>query len=548
MLASQRRRKRIIIPSNGHHRRLAFSASTPLPPSPTTGDASSWTHAIRSSAELGRFRHAVALYARMQRSGHHPDAFAACAALKACARLPFIPLATAIHAQLHKLGLRSHVYPQTALADFYSKLDGPDAARRVFDEMPVKNVVSWNSILSSRIRAGELEAARRVFDEMPVRDVVSWNSIIAGYAKAGDMDRAGALFHCMPEKNPASWNGMISGYINRGDLVMARELFDKMPVRSNVSWITMISGYTRNGDVDSARELFDKMERRDLYVWNAMIACYSQNGCPREALQLFNRMRKPDVGGVQPDEMTFSSVISACSQLGDLRFGLWVEEYMSYSGIELDDHLSTALIDLYSKCGGMDKAFVLFDGLKKRDIVSYSAMILGCGINGRSSDAISLFKEMLDAKITPNAVTFVGLLTAYGHAGLVEEGRRCFASMWSKHKIPPSADHYAVMVDLLGRSGRLEEAYQLIRKMPMRPHVGVWGALLLACRLHGDVELGELAAKNCFELEPEASGYYVLLANIYAEAGKWDKAKRLRKVMVEKGLTKIPGFSWVQSS
>lgn len=178
----------------------------------------------------------------------------------------------------------------------------------------------------------------------------------------------------------------------------------------------------------------------------------------------------------------------------------------------------------------MDKALVLFEGLEKRDIVSYSAMIMGCGINGRSSDAIHLFKEMLDAKITPNPVTFAGLLTAYNHAGLVEEGRRCFTSMWTNHKIPPSANHYAIMVDLLGRSGRLEEAYQLIRRMPMRPHAGVWGALLLACRLHGNVELGELAAKNCFELEPEGSGYYVLLVNIYAEAGKWDKAKRPRKM------------------
>ncbi|CAD5181660.1 unnamed protein product [Musa acuminata subsp. malaccensis] len=520
-----------------HCRLASFSSSS--------SSLSSWTQAIRSAADLGRSRRAVYLYAHMLRSGCRPDPFAAAAALKACARIPSKPLAVAIHGHLQKLGFDSHVYAQTALADLYSKLDGMEAARKIFDGMPVKNVVSWNSILSMHMRAGELEAARRVFDEMPVRDVISWNSIISGYAKAGDMDSAAELFDCMPERNPASWNGMISGYINRGDMGMAREFFEEMPVRSNVSWIAMISGYTRCGDVASAWEIFDQMEKKDLYAWNAMIACYAQNGCPREAIQSFNRMRKPD-SGVEPDEMTFSSVISACSQLGNLRFGLWIEEYMRLLGIELDDHLRTALVDLYSKCGGMDKAFELFSGFRRRDLVSYSAIILGCGINGRSNDAIKLFQKMLDEKVSPNAATFVGLLTAYNHAGLVEEGRRCFASMSKKHKVAPSVDHYAIIVDLVGRSGRLEEAYQLIRKMPMQPHVGVWGALLLASRLHGNIEFGELAARNCFKMKPEESGYYLLLAGLYAEAGKWEKAKRLRKMMEAKGLYKMPGCSWVE--
>lgn len=397
-------------------------------------------------------------------------------------------------------------------------------------------------MLSSYLRAGQLEEARRAFDGMPVRDVVTWNTLLSGYAKAGRMGRAAEIFRLMKEKNAASWTGMISGYIGNHDMAMAKKLFDEMPVRSNVSWITMISGYAKSGDVSSARKLFDEMEERDVFCWNAMISCCAQNGCPSEAIQLFNRMRKPDMN-VMPNNMTFSSVISACSQLGDLRFGSWIEEYMGCIGIELDDHLGTALVDLYSKCGCMDKAFEHFVKLNKRDLVAYSAMILGCGINGKSSEAISLFKEMVEARVQPNEVTFVGILTAYNHAGLVQEARSCFASMWSKHRVSHSGDHYAIMVDLLGRSGRLKEAYQLIRKMPMEPHVGVWGALLLACRLHGNVELGELAAKNCIELDPEATGYYVILSNIYAETGNWESAKRIRNIMSEKGLTKIPGYS-----
>ncbi|KAJ0964158.1 hypothetical protein J5N97_029280 [Dioscorea zingiberensis] len=481
----------------------------------------------------------------MHGSGHHPDPFSISAALKACARIPSRHSAAAIHAHVFKYGHCSHLYAQTALLDLYSKLEGLESAKKLFDEMLQRNIVSWNTMLSAYLRAGELEGARRVFDDMPVKDVVSWNSLVSGYARAGLMDQSLALFRQMPERNSASWNGIISAYVDAGDMGMAREVFDEMPVKSNVSWITMISGYSRSGDVDSARELFDQMEERDAFAWNAMIACYAQNGCPREALQLFNRMQKPDTN-VQPDEMTFSSAISACAQLSDMRFGLWIESYMACVGIEMDDHLGTALIDLYSKCGGVEKASELFNGLQKRDVVSYSAMILGCGINGRSTDAINLFAEMLHEQIVPNSVTFVGLLAAFKHAGLLQEARRCFATMWSEHGVKPSVDHYAIMVDLLGRSGSLDEAYQLIKEMPMKPHIGVWGALLLACRLHGNLELGEIAAQSCFELEPEASGYYVLLAHIYTEAGEWDKAKRLRTTMAKKrGLTKTPGCSWM---
>ncbi|OVA07679.1 Pentatricopeptide repeat [Macleaya cordata] len=483
----------------------------------------------------------------MHSVGPCPTTFAVSAALKSCARISEKFVGTAIHSQVYKYGFSCDVYVQTSLVDFYSKLGDIERAQKVFDEMPERNVVSWNSILYGYLKSGKLEEAKSVFDEIPMKDVVSWNSMISGYAKAGDMREASSLFEQMPERNPASWNSMISGYVDFGDIRSARRLFNEMPQRSNVSWITMISGYSKCGDVNSAQELFDQIGEKDLLSWNAMIACYAQNSQPKEALQLFNKMRKPNAN-VQPDQMTLASVISACSQLGDLRFGLWIEAYISKVGMELDDHLATALIDLYAKCGSIEKALELFNGLRGRDIIAYSAMILGLGINGKALDAIRLFEEMLDAEIRPNEVTFTGILTAYNHAGLVEEGYQCFGSMKSDHGLVPSADHYGIMVDLLGRAGRLEEAYRLVKSMPMQPHAGVWGALLLACRLHCNVELGEIAAQNCIELEPETSGYYSLLANIYASVERWDDAKRLRIMMEEKGLTKIPGCSWMEST
>lgn len=508
-------------------------------------DTFSWGCTIRFFSQHGRFKEAFSLYVQMQRLGLRPSTFAVSSALRACARVVDKIGGVSVHGQVHKYGFRTCVYVQTALVDFHSKLGEMVTARKVFDEMGDKNVVSWNSILSGYLKSGDLAEAHTVFDEIPRKDVISWNSLISGYARVGNMDQACCLFQQMPEKNSASWNSMIGGFVDCGNIESARSLFDALPQRNNVSWITMIGGYSKCGDVESARELFDQMDKNDLLSYNAMIACYAQNSQAQEAIQLFNQMLKPDVN-VQPDRKTLASVISASSQLGDSELGSLLESYMHKFGIELDDHLATAFVDFYAKCGSIDKAYELFCGIHKRDLIAYSAMILGFGINGKVVDAVNLFEEMINAHVSPNLVTYTGLLTAYNHAGMVEEGYQCFNSM-KNHGLEPSADHYGIMVDLLGRAGRLEEAYKLIRGMPMQAHAGVWGALLLACRLHQNVELGEIAAQQCFQLEPDTTGYSSLLASIYASVERWDDAKRLRKVVGEKGFSKVPGCSWMEA-
>ncbi|KAF3448422.1 hypothetical protein FNV43_RR09135 [Rhamnella rubrinervis] len=509
-------------------------------------DAFSWSCAIRFFSVHGQFRTTISLYVQMQRLGLCPSTFAVSSSLKACARIAHKMAGIAVHAQVYKFGFCSCVYVQTALVDLYSKLGDMKNAEKVFDGMLERNVVSWNSILSGYLKSGNLEKAQRVFDEIPRKDVVSWNSMVSGYATIGKMDQALFLFRKMPERSLSSWNAVISGYVNCGSMELALSIFDAMPVKNNVSWITMISGYSKSGNVESARLLFDQMNDKDVFAFNAIIACYAKNGHPMEALGLFNQMLKLD-NDIQPDEMTLVSVISACSQLGDLRLGLWIESYITKHGIQLDDHLATAFIDLYAKCGNIEKAYELFRCLRKRDLVAYSAMILGCGINGKAVDAIKLFEEMKNAQISPNLVIYTGLLTAYSHAGLVEKGYECLKTM-KDHGLSPSADHYSIMVDLLGRAGRLEEAHELIKSMPLKPHAGVWGALLLACRLHNNVQLGEIAAKNCFNLEPaDTTGYCSLLSNIYASVERWDDVGRLRQVVDKKGFTKIPGSSWMES-
>ncbi|CAN1748005.1 Pentatricopeptide repeat-containing protein At4g22760 [Linum perenne] len=308
----------------------------------------------------------------------------------------------------------------------------------------------------------------------------------------------------------------------------------------------LVDLYSKLGDVESASELFSQLAKKDLLSFNAMISCLVKNSRPQEALQLFSQMLKTH-GYIQPDKITLVSVISACSQLGDMTFGSWIESYIRNAGIDRDDQLNTALIDLYAKCGNIQKADELFNSLNKKDMVAYSAMISGFGMNGKINEAIKLFEAMEEAQIPPNLATYTGLLSAYCHAGMVEEGYKCFHVM-KDHDLAPSVDHYAIMVDLLGRAGRVEEAYEMIKSMPMQPHAGVWGALLLACKVHNNVEYGEIAAKHCFELEPNTTAYYSLLASIYASAGKWADVRSLRKSVNEKQLGSLPGTSWMEST
>ncbi|XP_057422275.1 pentatricopeptide repeat-containing protein At4g22760 [Lotus japonicus] len=507
-------------------------------------DSFSWGCVIRFFSQKGQFIEAVSLYVQMQRMGLCPTSHAISSALKSCARIQDKLGGVSIHGQVHVLGYDTCVYVQTALLDLYSKMGDVGTARKVFDEMAEKNVVSWNSLLSGYLKAGDLDEAQHLFDKIPGKDVISWNSMISGYSKAGNMDQANSLFQKMPERNLASWNTMIAGYIDSGSILSAREVFDAMPKRNSVSLITMIAGYSKSGDVDSAHKLFDQMDEKDLLSYNAMIACYAQNSKPKEALELFNYMLKPEIN-VHPDKMTLASVISACSQLGDLEHWRWIESHINDFGVVLDDHLATALVDLYAKSGSIDKAYELFHGLRKRDLVAYSAMIYGFGINGRASDAIKLFEQMLGENIGPNLVTYTGILTAYNHAGLVEEGYWCFNSM-KDNGLVPLVDHYGIMVDLLGRAGWLDEAYELIINMPTQPNADVWGALLLACRLHNNVELGEIAVQHCIKLESDTVGYYSLLSSIYANLGRWDDAKKLRMGVKGKNVIKTPGCSWTQ--
>ncbi|KAK7291753.1 hypothetical protein RIF29_07137 [Crotalaria pallida] len=338
-------------------------------------------------------------------------------------------------------------------------------------------------------------------------------------------------------------NNLVHMYVSFGLLGDARKLFDKMPVRNVVSWTTVISGYCQWGLVDDAFRVFELMPEKNSAAWNAVIAGFVRRDRFQEAFELFDRMRAEKVG---LDKFVAATMLSACTGLGALERGKWIHGYVERSGIEMDSKLATTIVDMYCKCGCLDKALEVFNGLPRKGCSLWNCMIGGLAMHGKGDDAIRLFKEMEKEMIAPDSITFVNVLTACAHSGLVEEGRYYFRYMTDVHGIEPSKEHYGCLVDLLARIGRLEEARKVIDEMPMSPDASVLGALLGACRIHGNVELGEQLGKTVIEREPANSGRYVILANMYADCGKWDEVANVRKLMNDRGVKKEPGFSVIE--
>lgn len=361
---------------------------------------------------------------------------------------------------------------------------------------------------------GETGAARKVFDEMPERDVFSWNCMIAGHVAVGDLEAANELFETMPSRDVVSWNSMIDGCAKVGNVSLSIGFFNQMPVTV-----------------------------RNVVTWNSVLALHVRVKDFEECLRLFDRM--VESGEAMPNEATLVSVLTACANLGRLSVGMWVHSYIKSNGIKLDVLLSTCLLTMYAKCGAMDLARDVFVEMKVKSVVSWNSMIMGYGLHGNVDKALEVFMEMEETGQKPNDATFVCVLSACTHAGMVMEGWWYFDLMRRVYKIEPKVEHYGCMVDLLARAGFMKNSEELIEKVPVKGGSALWGALLSGCRNHSDSELGEIVAKRLIELEPLDIGPYVLLSNIYAAQGRWDDVERVRLVMKERGLQKEAASSLV---
>lgn len=307
---------------------------------------------------------------------------------------------------------------------------------------------------------------------------------------------------------------------------------------------TLLDVYAKVGDLDCARKVFDEMCRRDIAAWNALIAGLAQGSRPTEALDLFRRLREEE--GLRPNEVTVLGALSACSQLGAFREGEKILEYIMDERLDLNVIVCNAVIDMYGKCGFAEKAFGVFRSMRcRKSLVTWNTMIMAFALHGEVNKALELFRQMREAGVEPDDVSYLGALCACNHAGLVDEGVRLFVSMeWCG--LVPNVKHYGSVVDLLGRAGRVQEAYKMISSMPMVPDVVLWQSLLGACKTYGDVEMAEVASRKLMEMGSNSCGDFVLLSNVYAAHERWDDVGRVREAMKNRDVKKIPGFSYTE--
>ncbi|KAJ4970854.1 hypothetical protein NE237_003953 [Protea cynaroides] len=446
------------------------------------------------------------------------------------------------------------------------------------DNDAMGRIIKFSAVSES----GELNYAQKLFDGIPQPDSFIYNIVIRGYLQAQltrnciqlysqmlqasvtpnhftfpPLVRACSVHNAVEEgkqvhahilkfgflEDGFSQNNLIHMYVNFHRLEEARRVFDKMPRRDIVSWTTLISGFSQLGFVDDAYKIFELVPQRNSVCWNCMIAAYVKSNRFKEAFALFERMLAEKV---ELDKLVAASMLSACTGFGALEQGEWIHQYIKSHGIELDPKLATSIIDMYCKCGCLEKASEVFNGLPHKAISSWNSMIGGLAMHGKGNAAIELLKDMERKSLAPDNITFVNVLSACAHAGLVKEGHHYFHYMTKVYKLEPKMEHFGCMVDLLGRAGLLQEARKLIDEMPISPDAGVLGALLGACKIHGEIDLGEQIGKQLIELEPHNSGRYVLLANLYANVGRWDDVANIRKLMNDRGVKKVPGFSMIE--
>ncbi|PKA62925.1 Pentatricopeptide repeat-containing protein [Apostasia shenzhenica] len=546
-------------------------------------DRVSFTTMIMGLDQHGYAAEAVDLFRDMMVAGVTPNEVTLASVIASCCRLG-TRVASAgkiVHDVAVKCGLDEFILVATNLVHAYAVSLNFEDAESIFNEMPEKNTVTWNVLLKGYAKAGWIKQARSLFERIPEKDLVSWGTIIGGYVLSDSLKEAILAFREMLRKvdsrpnevmlvdivsacsrrnainegqqlhsvivkagldcHPFVQATIIHFYAECGLMELAFLQFRCRNHESISSWNALIAGFIRNDEVDAARYMFDRMPERDVVSWSTMIAGYAQNGHHSLALELFDVMQTT---GIQPNEITLVCVLSAIAGCGSLEQGKWVHDYIKKHDVPMTDNLSAGLIDMYAKCGSVHNAIQLFGDVRGRSfkVSPWNAVICGLAMHGHAKASLAIFSDLLRTSIMPNSITFLGVLSACCHAGLVDIGREYFKTM-RVYDLQPNIKHYGCMVDLLGRTGKLEEADGLIALMPMEPDVIIWGSMLAAARTHGKIEIGERAAERLARLDPGHGASRVLVSNMYADAGLWDDVSLVRRAMGSGGLKKAAGQS-----
>ncbi|TKY46727.1 Pentatricopeptide repeat-containing protein [Spatholobus suberectus] len=484
-------------------------------------DVACWNTVISCYYQSGNFKEALQYFGTMRRFGFEPDSVTITTAISSCARLLDLNRGMQIHEELINSGFLLDSFISSALVDMYGKCGHLEMAIEVFEQMPKKTVVAWNSMISGYGLKGDsiscIQLFKRMYNEGVKPTLTTLSSLIMVCSRSAQL-LEGKFVH---------------GYIIRNRI--------QPDVFINSSLMDL---YIKCGKVGLAENIFKLIPKSKVVSWNVMISGYVAEGKLFEALGLFSEMRK---SYVEPDAITFTSVLAACSQLAALEKGKEIHNLIIEKNLDNNEVVMGALLDMYAKCGAVDEAFGVFKCLPERDLVSWTSMITAYGSHGQAYEALELFAEMLQSNVKPDRVTFLAILSACGHAGLVDEGCYYFNQMINVYGIIPRVEHYSCLIDLLGRAGRLHEAYEILQRSPeIRDDVGLLSTLFSACRLHRNIDLGVEIARMLIDKDPDDSSTYILLSNMYASAHKWDEVRMVRSKMKELGLQKNPGCSWIE--
>ncbi|KAL6845976.1 hypothetical protein ACP4OV_023424 [Aristida adscensionis] len=546
-------------------------------------DAVAWNAMLTAYARAGRPASALKLFA----GAPAPDAFTVTAALAAAADLRCAAAGAQLHARLLRLGLRAPLPVGNALVAMYARCARAGDAARAFREMRDRNALSWCSLLHAYVASGNMSLAHELFDEMPDRSSVAWNTLLAGYSHSRNANQCLLLFNkmrvsglafddatlcilvdaCVELPHPSTgfavhkivvqsgWNAiaevsnsLISLYTKFSLLDEAVRIFESMEVRTIVSWNSMIDAHMKLGHTEQAAALFRSVPETNVISWTAMIGGLARNGCPDEAFALFVEMLSN--GHTHPDDFTFGAVLHACATAVSLAGGRMIHGSMFQIGFASYLYVANSLMDMYAKCGDVEGASNVFNGIVVKDLISWNTMLFGFAINGLANDALAVYDSMSSHRVRPDEVTFAGLLTACSHSGFLEQGKALFESMVSVHGLEPKPEHVACVIDMYARSGNILKAMEMLDRYsePTQAHnKDINEAMLTALSSdHLNVRVGSKVGNAMLIRKPARDAGYVMLSNLFCATGQWDEADRIRRAMAEQGVKKSPGCSWIE--
>ncbi|XP_068644450.1 pentatricopeptide repeat-containing protein At2g13600-like [Aristolochia californica] len=550
-----------------------------------------WECLMAAVVQSGSIDNILGITKRLESGGVRPNYLSISSLLQMCESPDVVQYVKELQQYLGKEGYLSDKTMISLFLNFYLKFADFEAALDIFNSIEEKELGDWNSMISSYANYSQANNALELFDSMRKDgiepDILSWNSVIDGLVRNYDFKGAMEIFEEMKwsKQRPDSTSfeiilpvlasltslrtgkelhniflrhgykmnhyistALMNMYGNCGDTHYAAKIFNSMNSKDIVSWNTLITVLAKNGFLDEALKTFKNMEmegeKANIITWTSLISAHVQNGQVDESFKYFRQLQSH---GLKPNSITIACILSACALSATLSHGKAIHGYSIRSMATYNDFfLVNSLMDMFIKCGSFTYAERIFRTHTHRDIITWNTMITGYSIHGKSHSSLALFNEMLNEAILPDSVTFVGVLSACSHAGLIDEGWKQFNSMSSVYGIVPTGKHYACMVDLLGRAGHFENARNFIIQMPLQPTASLWGALLSSAKTYGNVEMAEYAARHLLELQPDDPGNYVILSNIYASQERWNDVDRLRNMMLDYGVKKQPGCSWIE--